>query len=696
MSTWLINDFSPESLGLTLVGGEFRSGSASSLRLERVCDFDATEILAYGSAVTVKRDGVKFFQGRVRQVPKFGAADDEGHSYVIADAWDELERTIYQQVWYTQGGSYLSPQIVLGMNAAGARITVGAEIAGIIAFAATAGINIQAGSIPTGMTLWPSEASGLTCAQIIRDSLRYYPDWIPWIDHSTTIPTFHVTPRASATARSLAVTDCTSFGVTKTQDRVPDTVRIVYLTASMIDDEVYRDGVIDKWPLAGADSGPGVLTTLIPLAGLQMQIEKQQVQTRTIPADASTAKAYLKKKFPSIAAIDDANFTITDWSKTLIAETDESIDPIDSKLTRKLATDISQTPRELVRGTVTEWMQKRVGQVDIGFTLTVESGASEAEAAKLEKVPTAFAVTGTNAITKVYKGVSSYEAGEDAPVGVAQAYYETLAAGCYFEGSATIREDDVGATRWHGSKLHLTGGVAEWATMGAPIHSVSWDIASQNVTLSFGPNPDYAVQDFLEFLKLLNKRPHTSYTLAERSGDTLGSTTGISARGDSVGPFDLPDTKALGGSGGGGGTFSHPFKITTSVVSEVPKYTLTKGSLTDGTNGSAIDLTGIIETATTATAGHVCIVGTVDVSLAISGWALEIATEADAAKEVELTTTGTIRQNKIRLHIGKLTIADGVATAWQACFDSQRITHAILDGVEVLVFEAAPTHPAKV
>lgn len=612
MSTWLVNDQSPESLGLTLVGGEFRSGSASSLQLDCTCDFDASEILAYGDAVTVKRDDVKFFQGTVRKVPKHGAADDEGHSYIIADAWDELERTIYQQLWYTQGGSYLSPQLVLGMNAAGDRITVGAEISGIIAFAATAGINIQAGSIPTGMTLWPSEASGLTCAQVIRDALRFYPDWIPWIDHSTTIPTFNVTPRASATARSLAVTDCTSFGVTKTQDRVPDCVRIVYLTATMIDDEVYRDGVVDKWPAEGADSGPGVLTTLVPLAGLQMQIEKQQVQTRTIPADASTAKAYLKKKFPSIAAIDDANFTITDWSKSLVTETDEAVDPIDEKLERKLATDIAQTPRELVRGTVTEWMQKRVGWVAIKFTLTVESGATEAEAATLQKLDTEFAVIGTNAITKVYKGVSSYEAGEDAPAGIAQAYYETIAAGCYFEGSATIREDDVGATRWHGSKLNLTGGVTEWSTMAAPIHSVTWDIASQTVTIGFGPNPDYAVQDFLEFLKLLNKRPHTSYTLAERSGNTLGSTTGVSARGDSVGPFDSPATASLGGSGGGGTTAGAFYSI--AVAGDGHTY-LQGGSITGGIGIESAANIKIIDSGTgvTQSAGvHMYVIATGD------------------------------------------------------------------------------------
>jgi len=316
----------------------------------------------------------------------------------------------------------------------------------------------------------------------------------------------------------------------------------VFLTANMVDGEIYRDGSVQKYPLDGADSGPGVLTTVIELAGLQMQREKQQIQVRELPEDKSAAKAYLKLKFPQIAAIDNTKFAITEWVTTVIPDDETLPPPIDTKLERKKGENRTHLPNELIRGTIPEWLQKRVGKVLVDFTVIIANTATEEEKKLLLKLPPDFIVVATNAETKIYKGISSYVAGDQAPEGIAQAYYETLAAGCYFEGSATLIEQDVGATRWHGSVLNLSGGVSEWATMKAPIHAVTWDIQSQKVTISFGPNPDYAIQDFLEYLRLLNKRPHNDITPAERTGNTLGSEDGISAAGDSVGPFDVPET----------------------------------------------------------------------------------------------------------------------------------------------------------
>ena len=66
--------------------------------LERVCPFDEAESLAYGDAVTLTRDGTKFFQGTCRRVPKSADAAEEGHGYLIEDAWADLEKTTYASV----------------------------------------------------------------------------------------------------------------------------------------------------------------------------------------------------------------------------------------------------------------------------------------------------------------------------------------------------------------------------------------------------------------------------------------------------------------------------------------------------------------------------------------------------------------------------------------------------------------------
>jgi hypothetical protein len=143
-------------------------------------------------------------------------------------------------------------------------------------------------------------------------------------------------------------------------------------------------------------------------------------------------------------------------------------------------------------------------------------------------------------------------------------------------------------------------------------------------------------------------------------------------------------------------TFSHPFKITTETVNGVPKYKVAKGSIQDGTNGTTIALTGITETDRTATAGYVVLEADVDAGLVVSGWALAIKTAAADTHEIVLTTSGEIRQNKLRLLLGKLTLADGVATPWQAWFTSARVGTGLLNGVAVRLIDAAPTLAAEI
>lgn len=141
----------------------------------------------------------------------------------------------------------------------------------------------------------------------------------------------------------------------------------------------------------------------------------------------------------------------------------------------------------------------------------------------------------------------------------------------------------------------------------------------------------------------------------------------------------------------------HPFQIVTYNTKSGPKYKVGKGSIIDGTNGAAIDLDGVIEVEREATAGFVVIQATVDPdTLECTGWNSGVVTEANAEAEVVFNDASPPGQTKIVLLLGKITIGDGVATAWQAWSTSARITHGFLNGQLVKVFEAAPTSPGKI
>lgn len=141
---------------------------------------------------------------------------------------------------------------------------------------------------------------------------------------------------------------------------------------------------------------------------------------------------------------------------------------------------------------------------------------------------------------------------------------------------------------------------------------------------------------------------------------------------------------------GAGGIFRHPFKITVSFEEAGIKYKVAQGSITDGTNGTAISLSGILEENRSASQGYVVLSASVSSALVISGWALTIESSVENTKEV-LIAGDPPAQTRIRLLLGKITIEEGQATVTQALFTSVVISTRLLNGVEVKTFDAAPT-----
>jgi len=564
---WKVNGETLEARRVTLAGGGFRTQGVSHALFDAALDYDAAEAWEHGDEVTLQHvsGGVStpFFQGKIHRITQRSNPEYEGHAYALEDAWADLENTIYQEDWSIGTGSYLVPKAVLGIgkNEAGTAwelITVGKQIREALAYAISEGVALTIGSIPDGEILWPSEVANLSVAELIRTCLRFHPDWLPWIDHTTSPnPTFHVTPVNTAglveglTALNVDISGLTEgqdFSVTRRDDMLPSAVRIFYESASIIDSDVYRNGAIDKYPELGPDGGPRVIQATIPLAGLQMQTQKSPIQVRPIPTGPTDegAKAWLKAKYPHLAIIPDAAFVVTKLERTLLEDPDEHPDPINPEAARLSVADVDDLPNELVRGNINDWMRVRVGKIAVEVVIKKAGdwgGASDEQRRAFDKgTPNISSMTATNAVTKVYRGPSQWTPAESAPTGVAQAIYEAIYAACHYEGSVTISEDEISASRRYGRKINLTGGPTVWASMGAPVHSVDWDVATGKSTVGFGPVPELAPADFMELQRILRRRPVTWWSLAERDSNRLGADGAPSAAGDSVGGFDGPET----------------------------------------------------------------------------------------------------------------------------------------------------------
>lgn len=527
------------ALGLEFVGGTFNTGTRSVMTLRKVGDFKGADPFPWGTPVTLTRNGQPFFQGKVNSLPNSASEDDESQGIEIVDAWQDLEETIYEEEWPAGSSSVKLPIAILGRKASGDACTDAEQIEEAVACAVAAGVSIQMGSIPAGLPLWQSEVRNVSVAEVIRLSLRFHPDWVPWIDHATMPPTLNFTARASMASRTIDIGDgdATSVSITRRDDLRPEAVRIIYMNATIIDGVTYRDGKVDLYPAGGPASGPRVISNVIELAGGQMQFQKQRIKTRELPSDHGEMKAWLKKKYPDLKDVPDGHWSVKMLSKKLVPEPDDDPDPepINPQAERLHADDVDDLPRELVKGTIEDWMRKKVGRVRIEFSVKILPSANAASKKLLEPLLTITALTpvATNATTKIYKGVTQWVAPDKVPTGIAEAIYSSLSAYQY-EGSITTVMEDVSGDRFHGRKLNIAGGRGEWAAMNALVHSASFDIASGSTTVSVGPAPFLAAQDMLELARLLRGRPVTWMSEDERTSNELGAEKDPGSKGDSV------------------------------------------------------------------------------------------------------------------------------------------------------------------
>jgi len=670
MATWLINGVAPETLGLTIIGGSFRTHGSSRMRLQRSSDFDAAELYAYGATVTLARDAAAYFTGKITSVPKYGTPDAEAQIYEITDAWEDLEKTVYQESWAINAYAYEFPRFIFGIGwdeitFGYLPISVGRIIENVINYAISAGVSIQLGSVPTGEIPIPSEMENMSCAEVIREAMRLHPDWVPYIDHSTIPPTFMVKEISAMSPAAFAVDgtdDVESFEVRERADLLPSAVRIIYEFATTIDNEVYRNAVIDKFPSGGPDAGPAVIQASIPLAGMQMQIQKSRIQTRTIPADetATNVKDFLKANYAHLATVPAGDIDVTGWEVNLVTEPDAHPSPINPQATRLTVSDAADLPRQLVRGSIEDWMRVKVGKVQVKPTIEAADGAAAESITAIAKGTPDIVITATNATTKLYRGITQWVAAEDVPEGIAQAVYESIHAAARYEGGITLRAVDVPAGSMLGTKVSLFGGLPAWESMAAPVHSMEFDVASGRLDIGFGPPPHLSPQDFLEMQRILRTRPTTWWSTDERGSNKLGGENDPSARGDTVSGYDQPQVLSGGGNGGGGGAAAGAFY--TLIVDGTDTYL--QGGTVSGGSGSetAANILVINSSGPTQTAGtHMYVEATGDGitsdGVLLPGWNITGATVgyATTVPENTLPTATAATGKKCYVDLGVFT-----------------------------------------
>lgn len=479
---------------------------------------------AHGATAIIRYGATRRFYGRIVTLPRQGDAQSESVQYTVADPWWYLERITYMQTWkiYDETGEELvnavKSRVVLYQDADGERMTAGAQVADVIDWAIAKGAPIQKGAIEAGVALPYDERDNLSCTDAINTVLRWHPDWVAWFDHSTEpYPTFHCRARANLTAATVALTACANIAITPRHDLQVPGIHITYEKRNTDGDVTYNTVSVDA---AGDVNAFDAVYALFALEGQTRTWLTQKIVTEDFPED----------------------LTDTSWWQARIQEFFAVAAPdlhIDSA-----ERDQTELPRILVEGAVQDWMEE---DEIVSAACTVQGVAEYYIRDALGDVvkhedhyPIRYDCVVTNAETKTYRRMDSFQSGESVPTGVAAALYESWSA-LHYEGSIAIVTEECAGVPAIGHRLRISGGRAEWVSMDAVIQDITEDVDRGATTLNFGPPGRLEADSLVALFRALRSRRYSWSRDSRATGEATAGGTDLSGK--------TPNTSAQGGAG---------------------------------------------------------------------------------------------------------------------------------------------------
>ena len=604
----------PEQLGIIeeSMTDTRTSQTADLLEFSTVADIDSDPIMDYGDSFKLYRDGVKYFEGTCTSNPVQGTADSEGISYTVAGPWYLLETTAYTQVYKTieageedEDGNVVTTDtdvytssVIFFRDRNNNTVNTSQTLADIIDYASSVcNLPISLGQVPSSpVTPWSAKFQDNTISQAIQSVLRWHPGAVTWFDYSTSTPTLNITTRADASTYSANINNgnIVDLSITPRGDLQPEAVAVHYRSTNQSNGNSYPQLVTDIFPEGADFKAQGVVNVSIDLRGSNVQRQYQSVRTTSIPSSSQTAnnigqRVFWRRHFPRLADApfdSSTSFEIENYKVKLATDAPDPVpyDPLTRGGRRlKQSTSVSGYPRELLDGSIDEWMGNgtiRTAQVAISARCKISSttyNSLDDDSKKLFPSQSGssyygnleITVTGTNAFTKNYSRITNYEQGETAPTGLAQTLYTDLSQ-LQYEGSMTIVDEEVGNDFIMGKVINVGGGKSAWSSMDAVVQSVSHSYGDGSTSVTFGPPEQLAPQDLIE---LLGYGRELKYTYISSTEDA----TNQQSEGKTVGAYTSPNSNAtwLGGGGGGDGEdFDHPWKVSdVSTTSEEGVWT---------------------------------------------------------------------------------------------------------------------------
>jgi hypothetical protein len=490
---------------------------------------DADPVFAMGSVIRLLQNGVTWFYGRVVSVPSRAAAKAEDQFYRVAGPWWYLENLVFQQTWQTTDGVDVAlvptnkSRLILGQSPTGAKQMTGAALGEVLAYATARGVPITVGAITAGTDAPYAEALDRSCAEVIRNLLRWTPDAIAAFDYTTApFPTLSISRRAEAATISLPAYGAPVSGleITPRYDLQAPAVVLKFEQTNDIDNDTFTSLIVQAAPTSATGDEFGALVMTLDLAGARATYQKQPVTTAPIPVSDSSSGviAWWKGKFPWLADFADSDLEVVTGTQAIVLENPAAYPGV-------TAADV---PNELLTGTIAAWMNVQAAPLLVSATLKYTGAATDASGAVFDAANERVVYTkvrGTDAETATYSRLTSATDAEPVPMGLAQALYDAVSV-LQYDGAIELTEAECSGVGAPGVLLNLTGGRAEWATMAAQIQRVEEQLDVGLTKITVGPARHLGHGELTAWLRA-NRGRRISYRLSER---TTGTASGNAAK----------------------------------------------------------------------------------------------------------------------------------------------------------------------
>jgi hypothetical protein len=474
---------------------------------------DADPLFAIGSTVRLFRYGTPWFYGRVVQVPGRASAQGEDQLYRLAGPWWYLENLVFQQTWLTTNGTTVTliptnkSRLILGQKEDGTKLNSGAAILEVLTYATGLGVPLTVGAVTPAAIAPYREALDQSCAEVIRNFLRWTPDATAAFDYTTTpFPTLSIHRRTDAATLTLPAYGAPVSGLdlTARHDLQAPSVVLKFEQTNDIDQDTFTSLIVQPAPATATGNELGAMVMTLDLSGARATYQKQKVRTAAIPTSDATPGVidWWKGKFTWLNDFADGDLLVVGGSQSITIENPADYPGI----------VLSNVPNELLEGSVATWMNVLSAPLIVQGTLQY-TGAETAEATDVwgtSKQRVLYTrVIGTNAETQTYSRLTSETAAEPVPAGLAQALFDAVGV-LQYDGVLELTEPECSGVAIPGGLLNLSGGRAEWATMAAQIQRVE-----ESIDLGQTPRGPSGIA--------AGEQPAAAFVPAERADDGRGN-----------------------------------------------------------------------------------------------------------------------------------------------------------------------------